>query len=165
VRGACGISDDDICSGRSGGANRMRFWGRHSLNFFAGLLGDIALGRLRAARRSVLRVLRLSCLLFLCLPRIPCFFFVHLYFSPRVDPLHDICRVEHPDGKKGTHGSGLPQRDVDYLSAALLQLDAFVNLAVEERVSGPPQKARLSWYVLCIVVVALEWRGAARECM
>jgi hypothetical protein len=71
--------------------------------------------------------------------------------------------------EKGTHGFGLPQWDVDYLCSALPQLDAFINSAmshVKERISGPLQKARVGWYVLCIVVVASGWQGnASRGCM
>jgi hypothetical protein len=144
VRGACGISGNGRRVGRSGDADGMRFWGRQGLSIFAGLLGDISLGRPQAARKRflcVLCVLCIPCLVFLCLPRIPCFLFVNLHLSCRVVPLHDICRVERPDGKKGTHGPGLPQRDVDYFCAALRQLDVFIILSisrVKEWVSGPP---------------------------
>jgi hypothetical protein len=66
--------------------------------------------------------------------------------------------------EKGTHGSGLAQRDVNYPCAVLPQLDAFVNSAisyVKERISGPLQKAQLGWYVLCIIVVVSGWQGNA----
>jgi hypothetical protein len=144
VCSACRISDSDRCGGRSGDAIRVRVWSWRGVSVFAGLLDDIALGRPQAARRRflcVLCVLCIPCLVFLCLPRIPCFLFVNLHLSCRVVPLHDICRVERPDGKKGTHGPGLPQRDVDYFCAALRQLDVFIILSisrVKEWVSGPP---------------------------
>jgi hypothetical protein len=91
----------------------MRFRDWRGLSFFAGLLDDIALGRPRAARRNVLCVLCVRCHLFPfllhCSPHLFLFLLFHLYFSPRVDPLHDICicRVEHP--KRGL--TGLPRVD------------------------------------------------------
>jgi hypothetical protein len=111
VCSACRISDSDRCGGRSGDAIRVRVWSWRGVSVFAGLLNDIALGRPQAARRRflcVLCVLCIPCLLFPCLPRIPCFLFVHLYLSCCVVPLHDICRVERPDGKKGLTGLACP---------------------------------------------------------
>jgi hypothetical protein len=65
--------------------------------------------------------------------------------------------------KGETHWSGLCQRDVDYCWAMLLQL-GFIVLSiphVKERVSGPLQKARLGWGVICTMVIAAGWRDAA----
>jgi hypothetical protein len=113
VRGASGINSNDRCGGRSGDANRVRFWGWQGLRCFAGLLGDIALGRPRAVRRSVLCILRIPCLLFLlfphCSPHLFLFLLLYLDFSPRVGPLHDICirRAEHPKREL----TGLPRVD------------------------------------------------------
>jgi hypothetical protein len=80
--------------GRSGETStRMQSWSWLRLGFFTGLWIDVAFGRPRPARGSVLRMLyvrHLSRLLFLCLPCFRCFLFVHLYLSPRVDPLHDV---------------------------------------------------------------------------
>jgi hypothetical protein len=91
----------------------MRFWGWRGLSCFAGLLGDIALGRSRAIRRNVLCILCVPCHLFLfllhCSPHLFLFLLLYLDFSPRVDPLHDICicRIEHQ--KRGL--TGLPRVD------------------------------------------------------
>jgi hypothetical protein len=77
-------------------------------------------------------------------------------------------RVERLDRKKRTHRSGLPQWDVDYVCAAVLQLDVFVNTAisrVKERGSGPLQKARLGERDARIVMVASGWReDTSRGC-
>jgi hypothetical protein len=67
-------------------------------------------------------------------------------------------------GKRwGTHLCALGERNVDYLCAALLQLDAFVNAAIsrvrEKAFSGPLQKARLGERDASIVIVASGWRG------
>ena len=113
ARGASGISGNDRCSGRSGDANRVRIWGWRGLSCFGGLLGSIALGRPRAVRRNILYVLCVPCHLFLfllhCSPLLFLSLLLHLDFSPRVDPLHDICicRIEHP--KRGL--TGLPRVD------------------------------------------------------
>jgi hypothetical protein len=168
VRGACGISGNDRCGGRSGDVNRMRFWDWRSLSFVAGLMGSIAFGRMRAARRSVLHVLCVLCVpgflfLFLlhCNPLLFLFLLLHLYLSPRVDPLHDICRcrVEHLRYiYKETHRFSPCQWDVDYCGTTLMQLDAFVMSSisrVKERVPDPLQKAWLGQHIACIVVVAL----------
>jgi hypothetical protein len=102
VRGASRINSNDRCGGRSGDTNRIRFWGWRGLSCFARLLGDITLGRLRAVRRNILCILHVPCHLFLlslhCSPHLFLFLLLYLNFSPRVDPLHDICirRVEHP---------------------------------------------------------------------
>jgi hypothetical protein len=122
VHGASGISGNDRGGGRSRDANRMRFWGWRGLSRFAGLLGDIALGRPRAARRNVLCILCVSCHLFRfllhCSPHLFLFLLLHLYFSPRVDPLHDICicRIEHLKGDSPvcpvSTGRQLPLDDV-----------------------------------------------------
>jgi len=124
VRGACGISGNDRRGGRSEDANRMRFCGWRGLSFFAGLLGNIFLGRPRTARRSALRVLCVLCIpcllfpfLLHCSPFLFLFLSLHLYFFPRVDPLHDICicRVEHPRyTEKWTQRFATCERDVNY---------------------------------------------------
>jgi hypothetical protein len=71
------------------------------------------------------------------------------------------------DGKRGTYGPALGQRDVGYRGAILIQLDAFIMLSVshvKETVSGPPKKVWSDLRVVCIVVDVLEGRDAARRC-
>jgi hypothetical protein len=73
-------------------------------------------------------------------------------------------------GKRwGTHRSALGERNIDYLCAALLQLDVFVNAAItrvrERDFSGPLQKARLGERDARIVIVASGWReDTSRGC-
>jgi len=147
ARGDCGRSSGGRCR-RSGETSRMQTWSWLCLGSSTGLWVDVVFGRPRAARMTVpcvLCVLRLHCLLFLCPPCFPCFLFVDLYLSCRVVPRF-----------------GLHQRDVNYICATLLQLDAFVNAAisrVKERVSGPLQKAQLGRRAARIVIVASGWRG------
>jgi hypothetical protein len=71
------------------------------------------------------------------------------------------------DGKRGTYGPALRQRDVRYWGAILMQLGAFIMLSVshvKEMVSGPPKKVWSDLRVVCIVVDVLEGRDAARRC-
>jgi hypothetical protein len=71
------------------------------------------------------------------------------------------------DGRRGTYGPALRQRDVCYRGAMLMQLDAFIMLSVsheKETVSGPPKKVWSHLLVVCIVVDVLEGRDAARRC-
>ena len=53
----------------------------------------------------------------------------------------------------------LCMRDIDYRNATLLQLDSFIipsTWQVNERATGPLEKTRSGWRIVCIVVVALE---------
>jgi hypothetical protein len=66
------------------------------------------------------------------------------------------------DGHRGTHLGALCQRDMDYCWKTLLISSISCP---EEKASGPSEKMRLGWRVICIVIVASGWRGdAARGC-
>jgi hypothetical protein len=72
------------------------------------------------------------------------------------------------DGQRGTHLGALCQRNVDYCWPMFLQLDDFIISSIscaEEKVLSPCKKIGLGWRVICIVIVASEWRGdAVRKC-
>jgi hypothetical protein len=59
--------------------------------------------------------------------------------------------------ENGTHRLALRQWHVDYRSVMLMQFEFFIISSISHvKVSGPPQKARLDWRVVCIVLDVLE---------